>query len=257
MHEHDTYRMFSGFLRISYECIWTGEWRDRDMNGNLYQRGTIGWNRYHRMKRLADDYFGIIWNLAADLDFHASYYGAPRSTSATPCFCCPVGQKDSALAFNEFRVAPVPAPWMSQIRNIEYFLANPSAHPLLNWGPVSMLTLTLKPNLGGFPELRGQASEIKHISKALLLLCDQGRSIGDRLHDYIYMGLEASYKLEEILEFHRGEYNLPAEASRHFIRYALQYCQSCNLLYNLENDRLFNATYKHHALLHLAFRYDY
>ena len=24
-----------------------------------------------------------------------------------------------------------------------YFLANPSAHPLLNWGPVTMLTLTL------------------------------------------------------------------------------------------------------------------
>ena len=80
VHEHDTYRIFSEKLRISYECIWTGEWRDRDMNGNLYQRGTIGWNRYHRMKRLADDYFGIIWNMAADLDFHASFYGAPRVT---------------------------------------------------------------------------------------------------------------------------------------------------------------------------------
>ena len=52
-------------------------------------------------------------------------------------------KKDSALPFNDFRVAPVPAPWMNQIRNMLYFLANPSAHPLLNWGPVTMLTLTL------------------------------------------------------------------------------------------------------------------
>ena len=116
---------------------------NRDMNGNLYQPGTIGWNRYHRMKRLADDDFGIIWNLAADLDFHASFHRAPRSTSATPCWCCPVGQRDSALPFNDFRVAPVPAPWMNQILNILCFLANPSAHPLLNCGPVTMLTLTL------------------------------------------------------------------------------------------------------------------
>ena len=40
-------------------------------------------------------------------------------------------------------MAPVPAPWMNQIRNMLYFLANLSAHPLLNWGPVTMLTLTL------------------------------------------------------------------------------------------------------------------
>ena len=49
VYEHDTYRIFSEKLQISYECIWTGEWRDRDMNGNLYQRGSIGWLRYHRM----------------------------------------------------------------------------------------------------------------------------------------------------------------------------------------------------------------
>ena len=69
--------------------------------------------------------------------------------------------------------------------------------------------------------------------------------------------LEASYKLDEILDLHRGEYNLPAEASRQFIGYALQYCQACNLLYNWENDKLFNVTYKHHALLHLAFGSEY
>ena len=85
----------------------------------------------------------LFWNLAADLDFHASFYGAPRSTSANPCFCCPIGQKNSPLPLNDFRVAPVPAPWMHQIRNVLYFLANPSAHPLLNWGPVTMLTLAL------------------------------------------------------------------------------------------------------------------
>ena len=110
-----------------------------------------------------------------------------------------------------------------------------------------------KRNLAGFPELRGRASEIKHLSKALLVLWDHGRTIGDELHDYIYTALEASYKLDQILDLHRGEYNLPAEASRQFIGYALQYCQACNLLYNWENDRLFNVTYKHHALLHLAF----
>ena len=114
-----------------------------------------------------------------------------------------------------------------------------------------------KRNLAGFPELRGRASEIKHLSKALLVLWDQGRTIGDRLHDYIYTALEASYKLDEILDLHRGEYALPAEASRQFIGYALQYCQSCNVLYNWENDRLFNVTYKHHALLHLAFASEY
>ena len=55
------------------------------------------------VKRLADDCFGIIWNLAADLDFHASFSGVPRGTSATPCFCWPVGQKGSALPLNDFR----------------------------------------------------------------------------------------------------------------------------------------------------------
>ena len=75
--------------------------------------------------------------------FSCELLWGPRNTSATPCFCCPVGQKDSALHYNDFRVAPVPAPWMNQIRNVLYFLANPSDHPLLNWGPVTMLTLTL------------------------------------------------------------------------------------------------------------------
>ena len=85
-----------------------------------------------------------------------------------------------------------------------------------------------KRNLAGFPELRGRASEIKHLSKALLVLWDRGRTIGDRLHDYIYTALEASYKLDEILDLHRGEYNLPAEASQRFIGYVL--CSIVNLV---------------------------
>ena len=196
------------------------------------------------------------------------------------------------------------------------FLANPSAHPLLNWGPITMLNLTLdwmhckylgsdkylyggvlhvimyklltgtaqanmvqtwnnlkniyadldikaryrvlkltmfKRNKSGFPELRGRATEIKHLSKPLLVLWECCRTEGDRLHDLIYTALKASSKLDEILDSHRGEYNLPREASQEFIKYALQYCQACNALYNWDDDKLFNVTYKHHALLHLAF----
>ena len=244
VHEHDTYRIFSGFLKKSYDCLWLGEWPDRDMNGNLYARHSIGWKRHNIMKRLAGPYFAIPWNLAADLDFHTKFYGAPSHSSATPCFCCPVGQKGSALPLNDFRSAP-PAPWMNQIRNTEYFRRHPSAHPLLNWGPITMLNLTLdwmhckylgsdkylyggvlhvimyklltgtaqanmvqtwnnlkqiyadldikaryrvlkvtmfKRNIAGFPELRGRATEIKHLSKPLLVLWDRGRTIGDRLH---------------------------------------------------------------------------
>ena len=92
-----------------------------------------------------------------------------------------------------------------------------------------VLKLTMfKRNLAGFPELRGRANEIKHLSKALLVLWDRGRTIGDRLHDYIYTALEASYKLDEILDLHRGEYNLPAEASQRFIGYVL--CSIVNLV---------------------------
>ena len=90
-----------------------------------------------------------------------------------------------------------------------------------------MKVTMFKRNIAGLPDLMGRATEIKHLSKALLVLWDRGRTIGDRLHDYIYTALEASYKLDEILDLHRGEYDLPAEAAQRFIKYALQYCQAC------------------------------
>ena len=120
-----------------------------------------------------------------------------------------------------------------------------------------MKVTMFKRNIAGLPDLMGRATEIKHLCKALLVLWDRGRTIGDRLHDLIYTALEASSKLDEILDSHRGEYNLPREASQEFIKYALQYCQACNALYNWDDDKLFNVTYKHHALLHLAFGSEY
>ena len=100
-----------------------------------------------------------------------------------------------------------------------------------------VLKLTMfKRNKSGFPELRGRATEIKHLSKPLLVLWECCRTEGDRLHDFIYTALQASSKLDEILDSHRGEYNLPREASQEFIKYALQYCQACNVLYNWDNE---------------------
>ena len=68
-----------------------------------------------------------------------------------------------------------------------------------------MKVTMFKRNIAGLPDLMGRATEIKHLCKALLVLWDRGRTIGDRLHDYIYRALEASYKLDEILDLHRGE----------------------------------------------------
>ena len=105
----------------------------------------------------------------------------------------------------------------------------------------------------GFPSLRGRAAEIKGLSKALLEVWRVGMIAGNELHVCILDLLVASHKLNEILDEHTHDFVLPPDEAAEFVRWTMQYVQMFNRLYRWNGMAVFNITYKHHGMVHVAF----
>ena len=113
----------------------------------------------------------------------------------------------------------------------------------------------LKPTMfdtPGFSTLKGKAGEIKGIAAPLLSIWTDGMTEGIPLHNNVRDLLQASVDMDQILDDHPHDHRLPGDVSDKFVLAAVKYCQLCNALYRHGDEDLFNVTFKHHALLHIA-----
>ena len=143
--DRSTYDGIANLLRWSFTALWEGHWPTRDHMGNEFPVGSRAHELSHGTDtRLAEGYYALLWVIESDLDFLAVFWNFPRNSSATPGAYCPCTNRTGPMPFDDFSIAP-PAPWMSEIRNIEYMLANPAIfpNPMYNIPGVTPLTVCI------------------------------------------------------------------------------------------------------------------
>ena len=106
---------------------------------------------------------------------------------------------------------------------------------------------------GGYPKLKGKASEVKNLTPALLSVWKRGWNENDQLHVAVTTALETSLRLDQMLEENTG-FVLPTEVADEFFATALQHIQAQIFLKNYAGLQLFNITMKCHYFIHCAFR---
>ena len=68
------------------------------------------------------------------------------------------------------------------------------------------------------------------------------------------LGLDASCRLEDMLDEYRDATVFPPAAGLEFLNTAITYCQAQSRLSNWGGEMVFNITMKHHYLVHAASR---
>jgi hypothetical protein len=106
----------------------------------------------------------------------------------------------------------------------------------------------------GYPKLKGKASEVRHLNFALDSIWEDAMDENDELHVLVKVALNASTRMERILDDNADQYKLPPIAADAFAEATLTYVQAQNRLANWGGSRLFNLTMKHHYLVHIAAR---
>ena len=110
----------ANLLRWSFTALWEGHWPKRDHTGNEFPIGSRAHDLPHGTDTfLAEGYYALLRTIESDLDVLAVFWNFPRVGSATPCAYCPSTNRLGPMPFDNFDVAP-PAPWMPQIRSLEY-----------------------------------------------------------------------------------------------------------------------------------------
>ena len=106
-----------------------------------------------------------------------------------------------------------------------------------------------------FPQLKGRAAEIRHLGRALFNVFVTYMSADNREHRFIKMGLEASVRMEDILDSTVGQYTLSGNEYSEFVDAAFAFLGAQTALGNIFHPRaifLFHTTIKSHYLLHCA-----
>ena len=143
--DRTTYAALANVLRWSFTALWEGKWPTHDHNGKEFPPGTRSYELSHGPDtRLAEGYFALLWVIESDLDFLAQFWNFPRNSAASPCAYCPCTNRFGHMPFDNFSTDP-PAPWMSQIRNVDYMLDHPESftNPMYRIPGVTALTVCI------------------------------------------------------------------------------------------------------------------
>ena len=115
--------------------------------------------------------------------------------------------------------------------------------------------LTMFVRKSGPPKLRGKAAEIHHLHKVMLNLWSKYCNKHISVHRQVLTLLKLNSKVEDLLEEHKHEMALPADAAKELLDACCCMCHVQQLLFDHFQDedvRLFNITLKTHDIIHLA-----
>ena len=95
----NTMRLCWRIISWSLHCLWTGEWPSHDWQQRPL---TNPMDIARRGKRLAGNYFCVLWTLRNDLEYNYTDLGLPNSgTNEHPCTHCPANT--TTMPLNDFR----------------------------------------------------------------------------------------------------------------------------------------------------------
>ena len=96
--------------------------------------------------------------------------------------------------------------------------------------------------------------EVCDLGPALCALWRHGMTVGDIYHTAIAEALTASCRMDEILSSHKDSVKLPYLVGIEFTQQTFKYLQQQLIVHNYQGNKLFNITFKHHALAHCGIR---
>ena len=124
--------------------------------------------------------------------------------------------------------------------------------PSARYRYLTKLTMFIR---AGYAKLRGKASEVRHLGRALSRVFDDFMNDALQIHRDISRMLHFNIEMENILEQNRAKYALPEEEATRFARS----CDAMLLLqeriarhFAISGSQLFNLTSKSHMLQHLG-----
>ena len=106
-----------------------------------------------------------------------------------------------------------------------------------------------------FPKLKGRAAEIRHLGEPLLAVATQLLDAHDRQHTLIVLALQASVRLEHILDETDQHFCVPGDKAAELEQTAYHFVNLNATLGHFYHNRgmwLFHTTIKFHYLLHAA-----
>ena len=109
----------------------------------------------------------------------------------------------------------------------------------------------------GAPKLRGRGAEVKGLSSIMVRLWQEHCNPAISIHQQILCLLKQNYRMESLLDEHKEDLAFPAASAQAFKDACHSMLHLNHLLFHrfLEEPgcpKLFNTTYKHHMMLHLA-----
>ena len=142
----------------------------------------------------------------------------------------------------------------------EFYAMNPGVHA----GRYGHLQLSMICNetepMKRFPKLKGKAAEVKHLVPALLHAWAFFMDDSSDRHNMILLGLQMSSRIDEILEASKGEFALKGDTLVQYQMAIFIFLNAQNALgtwYPDEGLKLFDITYKSHALGHSALQAEW
>ena len=103
--------------------------------------------------------------------------------------------------------------------------------------------------LGGYPKLKGKATEIKAILPAIYWAWCEGYDATDENHVAIKLMLAASVRMDDMITEYASYFRFPEAVGDELFQNCALYAQLNTKVSNLYSLRLFNVTQKHHYLL--------
>ena len=109
----------------------------------------------------------------------------------------------------------------------------------------------------GYPRLKGQSAEIRHLGPALCSIFEELMDANDFTHCMMRLGLKQSIRMEELLDDNPGMVEMPPDAAQEFRSATFQYLAclkrlQAHFINQLPPRKLSNVTIKSHYLAHGA-----
>ena len=109
----NTYETLWKALVWSLKQLWTGKFSDRDMDGELYQKGSAGFEQ--KDKWHADGWFCGLWLIESDLDYQHQQLRCRHWSAFRPCTWRPCTTSMDDMPWSDF--IPATSQWMRHIYN--------------------------------------------------------------------------------------------------------------------------------------------
>lgn len=132
---------------------------------------------------------------------------------------------------------------------MRYFKVHNVQHHYKNLNKLTMIS-----KKDGYPKLKGKAAEVKSMGPALLSAWQHWQNPNVEMHEKIGIMLKLNVQMETILQEHKFEFSLPAEAAASFREAGFSMFQvQNNIAKHYLGDaeaKLFSITTKSHMVMH-------